>query len=388
MNILSINAGSSSIKYKAYAFSRKGHKLLLSGLIEGIGESSANWHHHFKTSSVSQVQLANHAEAFSLLSSRLKSDLAHHPLTRIGHRVVHGGTDLFEPTVITPETLQQIKELSFLAPIHNPVNVIGIELAQENFPEAVHVAVFDTGFHHQMPDQVYNYPIDMEVSKQFKIRRYGFHGINHEYVARRAAQFLEKPLNACNFISLHLGNGASACLIKRGMSADTTMGLTPLAGLVMGTRCGDIDPAIPLYLIDKGLSPKEVDHLLNKKSGLYGIGGDNDMRNLSSRFTKGDPKAKLAIHMYVYTIQKVIGAYLSQIEQLDALIFTGGVGENAVQIRKMILSSLKHFNFFIDEEKNSEKIDNCDNISDVGHNILVIRGDEEAMIAEKVFGLK
>ncbi|KTC74363.1 Acetate kinase (Acetokinase) [Legionella birminghamensis] len=388
MNILSINAGSSSIKYKAYSLSNKKHKLLLGGLMEGIGEPLGKWHHHFKKSSVEEHQFSNHAEAFALLSSRLNSDLVDHPISRIGHRVVHGGTDLFEPTLITPEKLKQIKELNFLAPIHNPVNVLGIELAQENFPEAIHVAVFDTGFHHQMPAHVYHYPINMDVSRQYQIRRYGFHGINHEYVARCAAQFLDKPLSACNFISLHLGNGASACLIKRGVSADTSMGLTPLAGLVMGTRCGDIDPAIPLYLLDKGLSAGEVDSLLNKNSGLYGIARDNDMRNLTKRFAEGDPDAKLAVHMYVYSIQKFIGAYLSQLEQLDALIFTGGVGENASLIRKMILTPLKHFNFFIDEEKNAETVEACLNISDVGHNILVIRGDEEAMIAEKVFSLK
>ena len=218
--------------------------------------------------------------------------------------------------------------------------------------------------------------------------RYGFHGINHEYVAQQAAIFLKKPLTTCNFITLHLGNGASACLVKQGKSVDTSMGMTPLAGLIMGSRCGDIDPAIPLYLQQQGMSLKSVDHLLNKQSGLIGIANDNDMRRLLTRLEAHDPAAELAISMYVYSIQKIIGSYLSQISSLDGLIFTGGVGENAFPIREKIILPLSHMGFALDQKLNATNTgENCRNISKSGSPILVIRGDEERFIAEKVNSL-
>nr|HAT8713315.1 acetate/propionate family kinase [Legionella jordanis] len=387
MNVLTLNAGSSSIKYKAFKVDHEQTLSLLSGLIEGIGEISGHWHHtdNKGTKESKACTFSNHEEAFTALAHKLKEDLVKYPIQGVGHRVVHGGNDYFLPTIINPEVLENIKKLSQLAPIHNLINALGIQFAQQHFPQALHVAVFDSGFHHSIPPHVHNYAINRGITQKYQIKRYGFHGINHEYVARSAAAFLNKPLETCNFISLHLGNGASACLIKNGESFDTTMGMTPLAGLIMGTRCGDIDPAIPLYLQYQGMSTVEVDNLLNKNSGLKGIANENDMRRLIERASAEDESAILAIDMYVYSLQKIIGAYCSQIADLDALIFTGGVGENASIIREKVIDPLSHLDFELNHKVNQQKVDsNCFDISAKGKRILVIRGDEEALIAQKV----
>lgn len=382
MSILTLNAGSSSIKYKVYD-----EKLrpLVSGLIEGIGESESAWHHNKETKESSYHPFKSHAEAFTALANKLKQDLKEHPIKGVGHRVVHGGNNYYLPTVINAAVLAEIKNLSKLAPIHNPINALGIEFAQLHYPEAIHVAIFDSGFHHSMPPHIRHYAINAAIADQYQIRRYGFHGINHEYVVRQAANFLNKPLDDCNFITLHLGNGASACLVKNGKSFDTTMGMTPLAGLVMGTRCGDIDPAIIFYLQEQGMSASEVDKLLNKQSGLKGIADENDMRKLIARAQANDETAILAIDIYVYALQKTIGAYCSQLAKLDALIFTGGVGENATLIREKTLLPLQHLGFELDQQLNSTRSDNlCHQISLKGKPVLVIRGDEEVLMAEKV----
>lgn len=381
MNILTINAGSSSIKYRVYS----NNLIILSGLIEGIGESQGNWHHQFESKTRETHHFINHKQAFEALAKTLKTDLTKYPIQGVGHRVVHGGNELFEPTIIDEKVLKQIEALSALAPIHNPVNAQGIHFALRHFPNALQVAVFDTGFHHFMPPYVKQYAIKTEVAQNYGIQHYGFHGINHEYVAHKASAYLNKPLTSCNFISLHLGNGASACLIKNGISHDTSMGMTPLAGLVMGTRCGDIDPAIPLYLIQRGMSVHEVDQLLNKQSGLIGIAQDNDMRRLLQREVEGDSSAQLAIMTYVYMIQKIIGAYLSQLQQLDAIIFTGGIGENSSVIRAKIIEPLQHFDLVLNPFANQQDSnDDCRIISLNEKTILVIKGDEESLIANKV----
>ncbi|QRN03729.1 acetate/propionate family kinase [Legionella sp. MW5194] len=384
MNILTINAGSSSIKYKAYAVDHGNSKVILSGLIEGIGENSSQWHHQFHGKQSSTHRFIDHRQAFAELAEQLRRDLNEHPIHGVGHRVVHGGIDLFEPTVITPAVLQAIENLANLAPIHNPVNAEGILLAQQFYPAATHVALFDSGFHHTMPAYVHQYAIDSELTRKYPIRRYGFHGINHEYVAREMAVHLQKPLSACQFITLHLGNGASACLIKNGQSFDTTMGMTPLPGLMMGTRCGDLDPAIIFYLLDQGYTAREIDNLLNKKSGLKGIAHDNDMRRILARAESGDNEARLAIDMYVYRIQKTIGAYLSQLDTLDALIFTGGIGENAYPIREAVLEPLKPLGFHLDKALNQTTQNHLWPIHSQGHPIYVVRGDEEQLMSQKV----
>lgn len=384
MYILTINAGSSSIKYKAFKVENQQITPLLSGLIEGIGESEGLWHHSKHAKETTKKTFKAHDESFHSLADKLHQELKDHPIEGVGHRVVHGGELYFAPTVITPEVLKKIRALAHLAPIHNPINALGIQFAQQYFPQAQHIAVFDSGFHHSMPQYVHQYAINSEIANRYQIKRYGFHGINHEYVAIQAAAYLQKPMKNCNFITLHLGNGASACLIKQGKSFDTSMGMTPLAGLVMGTRCGDIDPAIPLYLQQQGMTAMQVDDFLNKQSGLKGIAGENDMRRLIANALAGDQAAELAIEMYVYAIQKTIGAYSSQVATLDALIFTGGVGENAALIRERVIARLKHMDFALDLTANSSHGDeNCRLISNSGKPILVIRGDEEAFIAKK-----
>lgn len=388
MNILTINAGSSSIKYKLFGVHNDVPSVILAGLIEGIGEQDGNWNHTYHEKISTPHQFTSHHDAFTALVKKLHDDAGELSIHAVGHRVVHGGSQYYKPTQITKELLNAIETLSQLAPIHNPVNALGIRFAMQYFPKASHVALFDSGFHHTLPKHVHTYAIDTEVAQQHQIRRYGFHGINHEYVAQQAALFLKKPLETCHFISLHLGNGASACLIKQGQSIDTSMGMTPLAGLIMGTRCGDIDPAIPLYLQQQGMPLAEVDALLNKKSGLLGIAKDNDMRRLLVRRDAGDESAQQAIAMYVYAIQKIMGGYMTQIPTLDALIFTGGVGENAHPIRAQIIDSLNHFGLSIDSKKNQLKAtEDCLNISANSKPILVIRGDEEQFIAQEVLKL-
>ena len=385
MNILTINAGSSSIKYKVFKIENDQPTATLSGLIEGIGEQEGHWHHNSFERIITPHSFSSHQQAFSALAERLRECIGNTKIHGVGHRVVHGGSKYFNPTLITADVLKEIIELIPLAPIHNPINAEGIQFALQQYPEAQQIALFDSGFHHTIPDYIHTYAIDHETASQYKIKRYGFHGLNHEYVSKQAAFFLKKPLNECHFISLHLGNGASACLIKQGKSYDTSMGMTPLAGLMMGSRCGDIDPAIPLYLQHQGMALKEVDALLNKKSGLIGIAKENDMRHLLTRLEARDPQAELAIAMYVYSIQKTIGSYLTQTSRLDALIFTGGIGENADPIRERIMTALHHLNFRIDSKQNKRKTEeSCRDVSKHGIPILIIRGDEESFIAQEV----
>ncbi|MCA0403885.1 MAG: acetate/propionate family kinase [Proteobacteria bacterium] len=381
-NILTINAGSSSIKYKAYHIVDNKEMLLLGGIIEGIGEQISSWRHQEDTK---KTVFKNHKEAFKELADRLNKELKNYPIEGIGHRVVHGGEHYYLPTRIDDKVLHDIEELAHLAPIHNPINAEGIKAALLYFKDAVQIAIFDSGFHHSLPPYASHYALNFELANRYQIKRYGFHGINHEYVARQAALHLNKPFEECNLISLHLGNGASACLVKKGLSYDTSMGMTPLAGLVMGTRCGDIDPAIVIYLQKEGMSSQEVDELLNKKSGLLGMANNNDMRQVLAKVEEGDKKAALAINIYVYSIQKIIGAYLSQITRLDALIFTGGVGENASLIREKVLQNLSHFNLHLDKEVNLGRNENaCYAISNKGYPIFVIKGDEEKFMAAQV----
>lgn len=382
MTILTINAGSSSIKYCVFDSHMQ---LLMQGLIEGIGEKESHWHHQIHQKHTQKCAFPHHEAAFEQLSLRLQHDLHGQSIRGIGHRVVHGGEKYSKPVVITPEILREIQDLSVLAPIHNPVNAQGIDFMRKHYPDVLQVAVFDTGFHHTLPEKAWRYAIDKKTADSLHIRRYGFHGINHEYVARKAAQFLEKPFETCNFITLHLGNGSSACLIHQGLSVDTTMGMTPLGGLIMGTRCGDIDPGILLFLQRQGYDGDQLDALLNRNSGLKGLTQDNDMRRLCTRAEENDPDAKLALSIYAYTIQKTIGAYLSQTPTLDALIFTGGIGENASMIRLMILDSLQHFGFFLNPSENQRRFEeDCVNIHEKGTPILVIKGNEEWFIAQAV----
>ena len=315
MKIAVINSGSSSLKFKL--FDMKTKEVLKSVLIENIGEENSN--------------IKNHHEALESIDVDFSS------LNAIGHRVVHGGEDFHMPTIVTKEVIQIIRDLIPLAPLHNPANLEGIEVAKSYAPNVPQIAVFDTAFHFHMPHVAYTYALPYEMYEKHKIRRYGFHGTSHSFVAKEAAKILKKDLSSLNLITLHLGNGASACAIQKGISIDTSMGFTPLEGLVMGTRSGDIDPEIVIFMQrDLGLSVDEVDKILNKKSGLLGISGQNDVRNL---INSNDEKAKLALDIMSRRVKKYIGSYMALLGDVNAIIFTGGIGENSQYIRDKILDS-------------------------------------------------
>lgn len=355
--ILVINSGSSSLKYQLVDVDSS--VALQSGLIERVSD---------------------HSLAFKQMIQEL-GDVS--PLA-IGHRVVHGGSEFSKPVVIDSAVIAKIKELSSLAPLHNPGHVAGIEGAVAAFPELVQVAVFDTAFHQTMPVESFRYAIDQKLADEYGIRRYGFHGTSHAFVAQKTAEFLGKDLSELNAIILHLGNGASASAIKNGESINTSMGLTPLQGLVMGTRSGDIDPAIVAYLerVAK-MSIDEVDASLNKNAGLKGLTGDSDLRDVESRAIAGDQVAIDALAVYSMRIKHYIGAYLAQIGPIDALVFTAGVGENSVEMRSQITSGLEHLGIQVDPEKNQLRDKAAREISVVGASVkvLVVPTNEELAIA-------
>ena len=315
MKIAVINSGSSSLKCKLFEYPDK--RLLHSQTIENIGESHASIH--------------SHAEALEAL------DIDFESLDIIGHRVVHGGEKLQGSCKIDDSVMRTIDELIPLAPLHNPANLQGIEVAMKKAPHIPQVAVFDTAFHATLQKEAYLYALPYELYAKEGIRRYGFHGTSHAYLAKEAAKELNKELRELNVITLHLGNGASACAIKNGISIDTSMGFTPLEGLVMGSRCGDIDAEIVLYLQrELGKTAKEIEHMLNKESGLLGICGENDLREILLR---EDENAKLALKMMVRRIQKYIGSYMVLLENVDAIVFSGGIGENSKEIHEAVMDN-------------------------------------------------
>jgi len=276
-------------------------------------------------------------------------------ITGVGHRVVHGGEEFTKSALITEEVIKKTEEYIDLAPLHNPANLMGIKASKKILPDAVQVAAFDTAFHHTIPREAYLYAIPYQLYEKYGIRRYGFHGTSHRYVARRLLSTLNKNKEDLNIITCHLGNGCSITAVKKGESVDTSMGFTPLEGLVMGTRSGDIDPAITFYLIDKGYSTTELNDLLNKKSGLLGISGiSNDMRNLLQAKDRGDKKAKLAIDVFCYRLKKYIGSYMTVLGRTDAIIFTAGIGENVPYVRRKSLEGMEELGIEIDEKKNKE----------------------------------
>ncbi len=361
MKILVLNSGSSSLKYKLFEF--PGEEVLASGLIERIGESKSQVTHWIQSSedAVSSVaNIPNHEEALRLVGDFIlhKVNLLKNvdELKAIGHRVVHGGEFFSSPTLINSNELEVLKSISYLAPLHNPSNIKGIEVSSTAFPEAKQVAVFDTAFYQTLPEYVYRYALPNELYEKYGIRAYGFHGTSHSYVSRTARSFLKKDQEDFNCISIHLGNGCSITAIKNGKSIDHSMGLTPLGGLVMGTRPGDFDASLILFMqkqLDLGIS--EIDEILNKKSGLLGLTGENDMRELLRRYEKGDEMARLAIEIYCYRIRKYIGAYAVALGKLDAIIFTAGVGENSAFIREKVCEGLQILEIEIDSMRNQEK---------------------------------
>jgi acetate kinase len=306
-------------------------------------------------------------------------------INAIGHRVVQGGETLFKSTLIDDDVVEKIRENCHLSPLHNPANLVGIEVARELFAGVPQVAVFDTEFHQTMPAEAFMYPIPYELYEELKIRRYGFHGTSHRYVAQQAAAMLGKAEDEVNLVTLHLGNGCSMAAVRGGKCIDTSMGLTPLAGVMMGTRSGDIDPAIlPFLMKEKGLSMDEVDSILNKQSGLKGICGMNDMRDIHSAAEKGDKKAALAVDMFVYRIKKYIGAYYAVTGPLDALVFTAGIGENDEIVRARVCANLEHLGISIDSARNAgrKKIATAVQADGSKVAILVIPTNEELAIAK------
>lgn len=353
MSVLVVNSGSSSVKFQLVD-TRNG-EALASGLVEQIGEPEGRVVLDIGGENTEiRREIADHgvglAAAFEMLADAgvdLSSEV-----TAVGHRVVHGGEVFYRPTLIDDAVLQQISDLSSLAPLHNPPNVLGIEVARAQLPGVPHVAVFDTAFFHSLPAAASTYAIDRDVAKAHGIKRYGFHGTSHEYVSQRGAEFLGR--SDLNQIVLHLGNGASASAIAGGVPIDTSMGLTPLEGLVMGTRSGDIDPGVVMHLRRSAdMDVDAIDQLLNRASGLKGLAGVNDFRVLGQRIADGDENARLAYDVYIHRLRKYIGAYMIDLGRLDVITFTAGVGENAANVRADSLAGLEGFGIEIDETRNA-----------------------------------
>lgn len=392
MKVAVVNCGSSSIKYEV--FEERECVMVATGLIEKIGSADGHLRQRsLKTDGTFDEQnyakpLADHREGFDLMASVNKDDRIiirdDAELLGIGHRVVHGGEMFREPALIDDEVIAAIRGLIPLAPLHNPSNLLGIEAARERFPSVPQVAVFDTAFHQTLPPPAYRYALPRELYDEHHVRKYGFHGTSHVYVAKEASKHLGKPLSEVNLITLHLGNGASAAAVRGGRSIDTSLGMTPLEGLVMGTRCGDIDPSIPFYLMRQTkMKPEDVENLLNRESGLKGICGISDMREIQELAAKGNERAELAIDMFCYRIKKYIGAYHAVLGRLDAVVFTGGIGENAVTIRQRVCEGLKHIGIGVDNAKNNAAKGSVAEIQqdDLPVKVLVVRTNEEREIA-------
>ncbi|MBC8210715.1 MAG: acetate kinase [Gammaproteobacteria bacterium] len=387
MKTLVLNSGSSSIKYSL--FEMDDQSVLAAGVIESIGGSHSL--HRYKIGSDSAISqtlaLADHAQGLHTLFSGLQhnailQDAAE--LFCIGHRVVHGGELFRQPVIIDSRVTEKISELSALAPLHNPANVQGIQQALNEFGSVPQVAVFDTAFHQTLPQHAYHYALPRSWYDDFAIRRYGFHGTSHYYVAKKAAEHLARPLAELNLITLHLGNGCSITAIENGKSVDTSMGMTPMEGLMMGTRCGDIDPALSFYVERiAGLSSAEIEQLLNRSSGLKGVCGENDMRAVHRLAESGDQQAQLALDMFAYRIKKYLGAYFAVLGKVDAIVFTGGIGENDSWLRAQCCANLAALGIAIDEEKNTSARAECLDISarQQAVAVLVIRTNEELEIA-------
>jgi acetate kinase len=334
---------------------------------------------------VEEVQ-GGHRAAFGRIAGALRRAGERAALAAIGHRVVHGGERFHAPAVIDDAVCAEIRALARLAPLHNPANLIGIEVCREAFPGVPQVAVFDTAFHQTLPPHAFRYAVPEAWYERFGVRRYGFHGTSHRFVAERGAEWLGRPLASLSLITLHLGNGASAAAIRGGRCADTSMGLTPLEGLVMGTRSGDLDPAVPLYVQrEAGLDAAGVDAALNHESGLLGLAGTADVRELLAREAAGDARARLALEVYCQRIRKYVGAYLAVLGRADALVFTGGVGENAARVRSLACAGLDALGIALDERANAAAAGEVAEIGRPGMpvRVLVVRTNEELQIARE-----
>jgi acetate kinase len=385
--VLVVNAGSSSLKYQLID-PQLGERLA-AGLVERIGEGTGHISHRGVPGSGIdwewEASVPDHATGFSvMLDAFERSGVDLSELTAVGHRVVQGGSDYFLPTIVTDAVANRISELSVLAPLHNPGEHQAIVAARAVFPDVAHVAVFDTAFHQSMPPAAYTYAIDRELAAQYGVRRYGFHGTSHGYVSRLAAQFLDRPYSELKQIVLHLGNGASMCAVDGGRSVDTSMGLTPLQGLVMGTRSGDIDPSV-LFLLSReaGMGIDELDQLLNTRSGLLGLAGSGDMRDVRRALEAGDHNAQLAYEVTVHRIRHYLGAYLVGLGGADTIVFTAGIGENLAVLRTAVIDGLGWFGIELDAALNASEARGVRRISSAASRVevLVVPTDEEREIA-------
>lgn len=393
MKILVINAGSSSIKYQL--FNMENNQVLAAGQVEMIGEAQGRHIHKQLCSdgsmekSASDVSAPDHKVAFELIKQKLKTTGSiqnDEDLDGIGHRCVHGGEVFQAPSPINDDVIRQIKKQIPLAPLHNPANLVAIEAAFAAWPTVAQVGVFDTAFHQTIPSHAYLYALPLKLAKELDVRRYGFHGSSHKYVTKAAADFLNIPLEKTNLITCHLGNGASICAVQNGHSVDTSMGLTPLEGLIMGTRSGDIDPGILFYLArERDYSIDQLDKLLNKESGMKGLCGVNDMRIIEEQAEAGDETARLALKMYSYRIKKYIGMYSAVLGRVDAVVFTAGIGENSPLVRAASCEGLMNLGISIDHEKNDAKGKGIRPIHTQSSSVqvLVVPTDEELEIARQ-----
>jgi len=389
MYVLVINSGSSSVKYKF--FDMRDESILAEGIVDRIGMDGSSLTH--KTTDNRKVRIESDVPDYETALNLIMDALTHSDygvirdvseISAIGHRVVHGGEKISSSVLVTQDVENVIRECSDLAPLHNPPNMMGIEVCKKILPGVHQVAVFDTAFHRTIPEEAYLYAIPYRLYEEYSIRRYGFHGTSHRYVAHRAARILGQPLETIKMVTCHLGNGCSITAIKDGKSVDTSMGFTPLEGLIMGTRSGDIDPAVVFYLIERaGMSVSEINSMLNRDSGLLGLSGlSRDMRDLEKAASEGNKRAITTLNCFTYRIKKYIGAYAASMGGLDSIVFTAGIGENSSEIRAMVCNGLEFLGVKIEHQRNSsgerERIISRD---DSQVKILIVPTNEELMIA-------
>ncbi|CAG7844685.1 Acetate kinase [Pseudoclavibacter triregionum] len=387
--VLVVNSGSSSLKYRLLDMASE--TVMASGLVERIGERLGSIRHEGPSGRHDEERpVADHDAAFEAMLANFEAHgprLEEHPPVAVGHRVVQGGRRFFGPTIVDDGVERDIEELIPLAPLHNKANLAGVRGARRVFPDLPHVTVFDTAFHTTMSDAASLYALDKATAERYRIRKYGAHGTSHKFVAAETARFLGRPLEELRIIVLHIGNGASACAVKGGVSVETSMGMTPLEGLVMGTRTGDIDPAVLFHLHRQaGLSVDELDDLVNRRSGLMGLTGSGDMRDVSERAASGDALARTGLEVYTHRIRHYLGAYLAQLGGADAIAWTAGVGENSAEVRAMALAGLEGvFGIRLDAARNEERSPEARRISadDSKIDVLVVPTNEELEIARQ-----
>lgn len=389
MKVLVINCGSSSLKYQLFNMENK--TVLAKGLVERIGLEEGRLKHQPMGKDEMEVSqnIPNHKVAVKMMLNALLDenhgvlkDISE--ISAVGHRVVHGGEKFSGSVRITDEVMDVLDECIAIAPLHNPPNIIGIEAARELMPDVPMVGVFDTAFHQTMPKYAYTYGIPYELYEKYGIRRYGFHGTSHRFVSAEAAKMLGKPIEELKMVTLHLGNGSSITAVDQGKSLENSMGFTPLAGIVMGTRCGDMDPAIIPFIMEKeGVTQEELNNYMNKKCGVLGISGvSSDFRDLEDAADKGNERATLALEVFAYQAKKIIGAYAAAMNGLDAVVFTGGIGENSISMRDMICKDMDFLGIKIDVDKNNVRGKQTDiTAADAKTKALVIPTNEELMIA-------